>query len=342
MGKGTFPDISQMLPGPGVDERSLAAGPPSETRLAQAAFDIGVRSAQEGESANAAAHFEEAYRHGSSKAAFNRGIVAWESHDRETAITWFRRAADLDHGSACPYLGAILFAQGELEEAEELLRRGADSGHQRGRPVATFFLAILLGDRGELVEAANLYRDAAVVSDFSLGAEAAFRRGAVLQQLGDTAAIDAYRLGVSLGSPHAAAALAVHLGTTGLLEQARDMFRQEMALFQDHDQTSIPIGHHMVVEFDPDEYRLQRDVANGLGKTATLLDGQGRSEEAVELFDEVIDLFGTVANPGVKEAVARALTSKSAVLGRSGDHAGALLLSDEVLARFAESPEPGV
>jgi hypothetical protein len=46
------------------------------------------------------------------------------------------------------------------------------------------------------------------VGDFALGPYAAFRRGVLLRELGDPAAIDAWTFAVELGSARAAVALA--------------------------------------------------------------------------------------------------------------------------------------
>jgi tetratricopeptide (TPR) repeat protein len=338
----TFRDVSEMLPGPGVDERSLAAGPPSEARLAQAAFDAGIEEVERQNPPGAAAHFEEAYRHGSAPAAFNRGIISWQSGDAESALLWFRRAAELDHGGACAYLGVLLLGRGQVDEAEEYLRRGAASSHERGRPVATFFLASLLADRGELEEAAHLYRDAAVVADFSLGAEAAFRRGALLEDAEDPAAIDAYTLAASLGSSAAAAALGEDHRATGSPDAAQEMFHRALKLAADHKQGFIPIGHHIAVQLDPDQCRIERLVANGLGMTGLLLGEQGRDQEALAVFNEVIDRFGAHPDPGLQEATARTLTSKSALLGRGGDHAAAIAISEEIITRYDDSSAAGL
>lgn len=63
----TFPDIDEMLPGPGVDERSLAHRPPSERRLAQESFDAGLRAVADHDEVTAIRAFEESYNHGSPK-----------------------------------------------------------------------------------------------------------------------------------------------------------------------------------------------------------------------------------------------------------------------------------
>ena len=272
----TFPDIDEMLPGSGVDERSLAHGPPSEWRLAQESFDAGLRAVAEHDEVTAVKAFEESYNHGSPKAAFNIGIIKWRAGDTNGAITWLRRASEQGHDGASAYLGVLLLGRGDYVGAEELLRRGSESTHQRGRPVALFFLATILADRGELREAADLYHEAAVVADFALGAEAAFRRGALLEELGDPAAIDAYKLGVDLGSGRAAVNLAAHRGAGGATDEAIELLHQALELAAEGEAGSIPIGHHIAVQLDPDRYSVERRAAQGLVMTGGSMDEQGR------------------------------------------------------------------
>ncbi|MDQ2758849.1 MAG: hypothetical protein M3Y17_00005 [Actinomycetota bacterium] len=338
----TFPDIDEMLPGPGVDERSLAHGPPSERRLAQESFDAGLHAVAEHDEATAVQAFEQSYNHGSPKAAFNIGIIKWRGGDADGAITWLRRASEEGHDGASAYLGVLLLGRGDDVGAEELLRRGSESTHQRGRPVAMFFLATILADRGELREAADVYREAAVVADFALGAEAAFRRGSLLQELGDPTAIDAYTLGVDLGSGRAAVALAAHHGVSGATNKALELLHQALDLAAEGEAGSIPIGHHIAVQLDPDRHSVERRAAQSLVMTGGSMDEQGRGQDARKVYDQLVEKFADATDLGLREAAARALVSKSASLGREGDHSGAVAVCDELIALFGDATAPEI
>jgi TPR repeat protein len=307
----TFPEISDLLPVPGLDERSLAQGDASERRLAQEAFDAALRALENEDEGAARESFDVAYQHGSSKAAFNLGVVAWRAGEPEEAITWFRRAADQGHGGACAYLGVFLLRRDEFAEAEDLFNRASSSGHPRGRLLGTFFEATLLWDRGDLHQAAQLYRNAAVVSDFSLGPEAAFRRGAVLQELNDPAAIDAFQFGVELGSARAAVALAEHFRVLQSADDAGAMFRRALSLDADHGSEAVDIGHHIEITlYDSNEDSVRAAVARGFVMTGALLDEQERGDDAVALYDEVVTVFGSAVEPVLREAVARAIAEE--------------------------------
>jgi tetratricopeptide (TPR) repeat protein len=340
----TFPNLSDLIPSPGLDERSIAQErPPSEARLAQAAFDEALGALERDDLETAADAFEQAHRHGSSRGAFNLGIIKWRADDLDAAIVWLRRAADLDHAGACAYLGVLLLERERLQEAEELFRRVSPGAHRRGWPLAAFFLAAILADRDELEEAALLYRDAAVVADFSLAAEAAFRRGLLLQELGDAAAIDAFQLAVELGSASAAVALADYFTSDGRVDEASEMLRRAVELDAGPTADSAAIGHGLELRFsDIGPLALQQGIARALGMNGAALDEQDRGDEAVAVYDELVARFEDSTAPALREAVARALLSKSASLGRRGYAQEAVLVCDQILARFESAPEPGL
>ena len=337
----SFPDIASLIPHPELDERSIASeGPPSEDRLARENFGEGVIAFNQGEKERAAAYFAEASRHGSAGGAFNVALNRWNSGDTAGARESLQLAVDRGHGGASAYLGMLLVAEGRQAEAEEQFRRVVPGAHTRGWPLAAFFLAAILESRHEREEAAELYRDAAVVGDFALGPYGAFRRGVLLQALGDPIAIDAWTFAVQLGSARAAVALANFFRSEGDPDRAITMVRRALKLEGDPIDDGVDIGYGLRMQLgDGSLPSVQEEIAREMIMIAPALCDLGRAEEAVNLLEEVVDMHGDASSPILRFAVAKALVSKSACLGRLGRAAEVLDVTDAVVARFGTAEE---
>jgi len=333
----SFPDIGSLLPHPELDERSIAReGPTSEARLAREAFAEGVAAVSRGDTEAAAGHFAEASRQGSPGGAFNVAMTRWHSRDLAGARESLQLAADRGHTGASAYLGMLLLAEGQEAEAQQVFREVVPGAHSGGWPLAAFFLATLLANRDEPEEAAGLYRQAAVVGDFTLGADAAFRRGALLRDLGDAGAIDAWTFAVELGSARAAIALANVFTSEGDADAAIAMLRRASKLEGDPVDDGVDIGYGLRIHLGDGTPSVQEEIARATIMAAGSLDELGRDEEAVVLCDELVQAYSDATSPILHDAVARALVSKSAYLGRMGRHAETLEVSEEVLSRFGD------
>jgi tetratricopeptide (TPR) repeat protein len=89
---------------------------------------------------------------------------------------------------------------------------------------------------------------------------------------------------------------------------------------------------------DTPEPELREQVARALynqGGTLALL---GRSEEAIEVYDELVDRFGNATE--LREQVARALYNKGVALGLLGRTEEAIGVFKEVVDRFGDATEP--
>ena len=340
----SFPDITSLIPHPELDKRSIASeGSPSEDRLAREAFGEGVIAFNHGEAEKAAEYFAEASRHGSPRGAFNVALTRWNSGDEKGARESFQLAVDRGHAGAMAYLGMLQLGEGGQAEAEELFRRVAPGAHSRGWPLATFFLATILDGRNEREEAAELYRDAAVVADFALGPYAAFRRGVLLQELGDPAWIDAWTFAVELGSARAAVALADFFTSEGDPDSAITMLRRAAKLEGDPIDDGVDIGYGIRMRVgDGGLPSVQEEIARGIIMAASALGELGRGEEALKLLDEVVGMHEDATSPILRLAVVKALVSKSACLGRLGRQSEVLEVSDAIVARFGTAPETDI
>jgi tetratricopeptide (TPR) repeat protein len=340
----TFPNIETLVPHPELDERSLAPdGPPSEGRLAREAFAAGLNAFEKGEIGTATEHFTEASRHGSSRGAFNVGLARWRSGDVDGASEWIQLATDRGHAGARAYLGMLMLAEDRRDDAEELLRGVVPGPHSRGWPLAAFFLATILECRDECEQAAALYRDAAVVADFALGPYAAFRRGVLLRDLGDPAAIDSWTLAVELGSARAAVALADFFRSEHDPDRAIAMLRRAVKLDGDPLDDGVDIGYGLRMQLgDGTPPTVPEEIARSLILVARELGELGRGDEAVRLLDEVVELYDDAPAPVLQVAVASALVSKSACLGRLGRQSEVLDVSRAIVARFGTSQEANI
>ncbi|MTD57873.1 tetratricopeptide repeat protein [Amycolatopsis pithecellobii] len=94
---------------------------------------------------------------GDGEAALDLARNLWHQGDLDAAETWFRRAADGEHGRVAAFgLGVLLEQRGRTGEAEEWYRRSA----AHGLPEAMLNLGMVLQERGEFDEAESWYRQA--------------------------------------------------------------------------------------------------------------------------------------------------------------------------------------
>lgn len=81
-------------------------------------------------------------------------------------------------------------------------------------------------------------------------------------------------------------------------------------------------------------------VAGALFTMADTLATLGRQDEALPLYDEVVQRFGSSAEAAIKPIVAGALFSKSMLLRFKNRTQEALDTYEEIIRRFSEAPEP--
>ncbi|MDP2578112.1 MAG: tetratricopeptide repeat protein [Gemmatimonadota bacterium] len=87
---------------------------------------------------------------------------------------------------------------------------------------------------------------------------------------------------------------------------------------------------------------VQTKVENALFNKAVVLGHQGRNEEAIAVYDDVIHRSSSSAEPRPKEHAARALFNKGARLAGLDRPAQALAAYDELIERFVQSTESKV
>jgi Flp pilus assembly protein TadD len=87
---------------------------------------------------------------------------------------------------------------------------------------------------------------------------------------------------------------------------------------------------------------LREQVANALVNKGNTLRQLGRAEEAIAVYDDVLDRFATAMEPNSREAVARALVNKGDTLLSLGHAEEAIAVWDDVVDRFAATTEPAV
>jgi tetratricopeptide (TPR) repeat protein len=81
-------------------------------------------------------------------------------------------------------------------------------------------------------------------------------------------------------------------------------------------------------------------VARVLDKEDATLSAQDREEEAVEVYDQVVDRFGDATEPELRTRVAWALIYKGVALGWLGRSEEAVGVYDQVVDRFGDATEP--
>jgi tetratricopeptide (TPR) repeat protein len=83
-------------------------------------------------------------------------------------------------------------------------------------------------------------------------------------------------------------------------------------------------------------------VAGALFTMADTLAVLGKADEALPLYDEVVQRFGSHSDPAVRPVVAGALFSKSMLLRFKGRFAEAVTTYDEIIKRFSDAAEPNL
>lgn len=81
-------------------------------------------------------------------------------------------------------------------------------------------------------------------------------------------------------------------------------------------------------------------VAGALFTMADTLATLGRQDEALPLYDEVVQRFGASTDAAVRPVVAGALFSKSMLLRFKSRTQEAVATYDEIIKRFSDAPEP--
>ncbi len=81
----------------------------------------------------------------------------------------------------------------------------------------------------------------------------------------------------------------------------------------------------------------RRSAANELFMAALKLDAEGRSDDEIAIYDEIVARFGDSDAAALKVPVAKALFNKGVRLGKLGRSEDAIAAYDEVVARFGSS-----
>ncbi len=87
---------------------------------------------------------------------------------------------------------------------------------------------------------------------------------------------------------------------------------------------------------------MQVRVANALVNKGITLGSLNRSEEAIAVYDEVLQRFGDAAEPALRAQLATALCGKGFRLGTLNRSEEAITVYDEVLQRFGDAAEPAL
>lgn len=188
------------------DDSSTKQEESSAVLMAKEAFRRGVAALKADDIPTAKQAFAEADENGSPSGAYNYAALCFSEGDETTGIAALRRASERHHPVAPAYLGIKLLRNGNDAEAEKFLLQ-ASTHHPKVSALASFTLGVIASERGDLHEAAEHYKQAAAFDDFTLAGEAAFRRGLILEKLGDPSAVSAYERGAQLGNTKAEAAL---------------------------------------------------------------------------------------------------------------------------------------
>ncbi|MGH8614479.1 MAG: tetratricopeptide repeat protein [Gammaproteobacteria bacterium] len=103
----------------------------------------------------------------------------------------------------------------------------------------------------------------------------------------------------------------------------------------------VAIGD-VLLKRDRDNPALRERMAEALVNKGFRLGALNRSEEAVTVYDEVVQRFGEATEPAVREQVAKALVNKGFRLGALNWSEEEVAVYDEVVQRFGEATEPAV
>jgi tetratricopeptide (TPR) repeat protein/nucleoside phosphorylase len=248
--------------------------------------------------------------------------------------------------------GVVLGQQGKNGKAlavyEEIERRfGQDASPSVRRLVAKAFLCkgVVLERQGETGEALAVYTeiDLRFGQDTSPGmrepvAEALFNKGAILGQQGkieeELAACEEidHRFGQD-ASPGVREQVAKALVNKGVTLRQQGKAGEALTVYTE-------IDYRFGQDTSPG---VREPVAMALVNKGVTLGRQGKIEEELAAYEEIDHRFGQDASPGVREQVAKALVNKAVRLFEyHNDAAGALAVSNLVLARYGNSPEPAL
>jgi tetratricopeptide (TPR) repeat protein len=237
------------------DSRARELRAAAEAGDSDAWYQLSGRLSSQGRHEEAARAMQQAVEAGSWQAMWSKGSAAFSGGDHDEAERWYRRAATADPRYPLPvlYLARFLASRGgtdeaidllvwlndhsdievmgelagvhqqrgEPEQAEQWLRRGAESGEEDCRTT----LGKLLADRGESAEAERWYR--AVVEADGSNPFAAVGLAALLERRGEVdEATRLYRRAGDAGDPDALIALGRQAEQRGDLDEAEGLYEQ--------------------------------------------------------------------------------------------------------------------
>ena len=126
--------------------------------------------------------------------------------------------------------------------------------------------------------------------------------------------------------------------------EQRDIFARlsrEASSFTEGKESILQVTLTRMIEMPAlSEHRKELMTARRLYNDAIALEIRNRTEEALFVYDKVVNQFSTKKVPDIQETIARSLVNKGAILYILGRSEEALTVFDEVAIRFGESNSP--
>ena len=104
----------------------------------------------------------------------------------------------------------------------------------------------------------------------------------------------------------------------------------------------VGCGEHGELSMRVDDVELHRLVAITLFNKGVTLGNLGRSEDAIAVYDEVVERYGAPNDAALRQQVGSALVNKGVRLGTLGRFAEEIAVYDEVLKRYGAASEPAL
>ncbi|MDA1312468.1 MAG: tetratricopeptide repeat protein [Acidobacteria bacterium] len=111
------------------------------------------------------------------------------------------------------------------------------------------------------------------------------------------------------------------------------------SLIRDYLDLGDPDALAAAVDAADETLKLDPNNATALFRKGLALEELGRNEEAIAVYDEVVERFGKAEEPALREQAARALFKKGFRLGEFGRHEEEIAVYDEVVERFVDAEE---
>jgi tetratricopeptide (TPR) repeat protein/NAD-dependent SIR2 family protein deacetylase len=124
----------------------------------------------------------------------------------------------------------------------------------------------------------------------------------------------------------------------GLMEAARGLYdnsREEMEGYED-----VVVLADLLSEQDQADPGARTQVSDALFCWGLTLDALHRRQEAIAIFDKLVQRFATAQEPVIRQQVAKALFKKGAVLNAMDRHEESLRPYEELVAQFGADRDP--